>query len=93
MLRSFVDLLRGCTHSRMTFPFTPRRRNGAPNAARGATYVVCLDCGKEFDYDWKEMRIGLEKARPIVADPAAVHAAPFWRPTAHSNPHEGTHSL
>jgi hypothetical protein len=21
-------------------------------------YVVCLDCGKEFDYDWQEMRIG-----------------------------------
>jgi hypothetical protein len=19
---------------------------------------VCLDCGKEFDYDWQEMRIG-----------------------------------
>ena len=22
------------------------------------TYVACLDCGKEFDYDWKQMRIG-----------------------------------
>lgn len=21
------------------------------------TYVVCLDCGKEFAYDWKEMRV------------------------------------
>lgn len=21
-------------------------------------YVVCLDCGKQFVYDWKEMRIG-----------------------------------
>jgi hypothetical protein len=20
--------------------------------------VVCLDCGKEFDYSWKEMRVG-----------------------------------
>jgi hypothetical protein len=20
--------------------------------------VVCLDCGKEFDYDWKDMRVG-----------------------------------
>jgi hypothetical protein len=25
---------------------------------RSATYIVCLDCGKEFDYNWKEMRIG-----------------------------------
>lgn len=21
------------------------------------TYVVCLDCGKEFAYDWDEMRL------------------------------------
>jgi predicted transcriptional regulator len=21
------------------------------------TYVVCLDCGKEFGYDWREMRV------------------------------------
>jgi hypothetical protein len=21
------------------------------------TYVVCLDCGKEFRYDWHEMKI------------------------------------
>jgi hypothetical protein len=25
--------------------------------------VVCLDCGKEFDYDWQEMRIG----QPVTA--------------------------
>ena len=24
---------------------------------RGA-YVACLDCGREFRYDWAEMRIG-----------------------------------
>ena len=24
----------------------------------GDTYVVCLDCGKQFEYDLKEMRIG-----------------------------------
>jgi len=42
---------------------TPSRRNGfsASNFAgqkRNSTYVVCLDCGKEFDYNWKEMRVG-----------------------------------
>jgi hypothetical protein len=21
------------------------------------TYVVCLDCGQEFAYDWKKMRV------------------------------------
>jgi len=22
-----------------------------------ATYVVCLDCGKEFPYDWQQMKV------------------------------------
>jgi hypothetical protein len=22
------------------------------------TYVVCLDCGKQFEYDLKDMRVG-----------------------------------
>jgi predicted protein tyrosine phosphatase len=31
------------------------RRNQA--AALTGTYVVCLDCGKEFAYDWQEMKV------------------------------------
>jgi hypothetical protein len=27
--------------------------------------VVCLDCGKELTYDWKEMRV--VSARPLEA--------------------------
>jgi hypothetical protein len=23
------------------------------------TYVACLDCGKEFAYNWNEMRVGV----------------------------------
>ncbi len=30
---------------------------------RHGTYVVCLDCGKEFRYDWNEMRLG----KPVTA--------------------------
>jgi len=41
------------------------------NASK-ATYVVCLDCGKEFDYDWQEMRIG----QPVSAHvPASTQEA------------------
>jgi hypothetical protein len=29
----------------------------APAAAVTGTYVVCLDCGKEFPYDWAEMKM------------------------------------
>ena len=26
-------------------------------AALTGTYVACLDCGKEFAYDWQEMKV------------------------------------
>ena len=58
MLQSFLNTLFGCSHQRTTFPQTPGRKNAAPSATRLNTYVVCLDCGKEFAYDWDGMRIG-----------------------------------
>lgn len=60
MLQSLLNTLFGCSHRRTTFPLTPSRSNGygAPGAARNGTYVVCLDCGKEFAYNWDEMRVG-----------------------------------
>lgn len=41
-----------CLHAHATFPQTPVRRGGG----RGQTYVVCLDCGREFEYDWQAMK-------------------------------------
>lgn len=42
----------------MSFPLTSiRARRHAEAALQTGTYVVCLDCGKEFAYDWKEMRV------------------------------------
>jgi hypothetical protein len=59
MLNTFLSFFMGCTHSRTTFPITPLRANFSPvSGQRHGTYVVCLDCGKEFAYDWAEMRIG-----------------------------------
>ena len=52
------EVLFGCWHSRYSFPITVKaglRRNKA--AALTGTYVVCLDCGKEFAYDWQEMKV------------------------------------
>jgi hypothetical protein len=46
----FVDALFGCAHRHRTFPRT----------AKGSTYVVCLDCGKEFPYDWQQMKVVAE---------------------------------
>jgi len=58
MLGQLFDLVFGCWHGRYSFPITVRsgsRRSQA--AALTGTYVVCLDCGKELPYDWKEMRV------------------------------------
>ena len=46
----------GCSHRRTSFPQTPMR----PGFQRGPTYVCCLDCGKEFAYDWVRMKMGAE---------------------------------
>jgi hypothetical protein len=33
---------------------------------RHGTYVVCLECGREFRYDWTQMTIGEAVAVPTV---------------------------
>jgi hypothetical protein len=58
MFSSLLNAMFGCSHRRTTFPITPARRTPLPGeSARRGTYVVCLDCGREFDYDWKDMKI------------------------------------
>ena len=49
---------------------TPVRKKSADglNEAPPEMYVVCLDCGKQFSYDWENMRIG--KAVDISGGPA-----------------------
>ena len=61
MLQSLLNTLFGCSHQRTTFPLTPGRKNAyaAPGATRNGTYVVCLECGKEFAYNWDQMRVGV----------------------------------
>jgi hypothetical protein len=52
-----------CRHKRMTRPMTPVNKTNGPEAA---TYVVCLDCGRQFVYDLQTMRVGPR----IAASPA-----------------------
>lgn len=47
MLQSILDALFACCHGQTTFPMTRASR----------TYVVCLDCGREFAYNWANMRV------------------------------------
>jgi hypothetical protein len=68
MISSLVDMFFGCWHKNYSFPITSKkgqRRSGA--AALTGTYVVCLDCGKEFAYDWQEMRVLQGEAKPEQA--------------------------
>jgi len=63
MFDSLLNSLFGCSHRRTSFPISPSRRSSFVGSnysgqKRSGTYVVCLDCGKEFDYNWKEMRVG-----------------------------------
>jgi len=46
VLDFFAKILFGCTHSRVTRPFTLGEE----------TYEVCLDCGKQIYYSASEMR-------------------------------------
>jgi hypothetical protein len=67
MFEKVLQLLSiSCSHRRISQPFTaaissPLSRAAGdwePVAASGpGHYVVCLECGKKFGYDWANMRI------------------------------------
>ncbi len=57
MFSKLMDAMFGCRHARYSFPITVRAGSRRSPAARTGTYVVCLDCGREFGYDWQEMKI------------------------------------
>jgi hypothetical protein len=76
MLGKVLDVMFGCRHARYSFPITVRagtRRAMGPG--RNRTYVVCLDCGREFGYDWQEMRIAEPKAKEAARSLVTKEAA------------------
>ena len=70
-----LDVLFGCSHKKLSFPITVRgsARNGVRSTAT-KTYVVCLDCGHEFPYDWNKMMV--VRHPTAAAHPAAVLTTP-----------------
>lgn len=77
MLLKIVDAVFGCRHARYSFPVTVRSAKRRPEAAAlTGTYVACLDCGREFAYDWHEMKVitSPEDHREHLAE-LAKHAA------------------
>jgi hypothetical protein len=78
MVAKLIDVFFGCRHSRYSFPVTIRRTARRPQASvLTGTYVACLDCGREFPYDWQEMKVitSSAKTREYVASLATKQAA------------------
>ena len=67
MINFLADLLFECSHRKTSFPLTPVRGAGA--------YVACLECGKEFPYNWQEMR--MERPAPPAARGGFVLHLPY----------------
>ena len=69
MLKVTLRKLFGCAHAKTTFPLTRKATPGRVSTIAGA-YVVCLDCGEEFGYDWAQMRVGepVRRREPIATE-------------------------
>lgn len=54
------EWLFGCSHRRKTLTRTSRTNVSANDGqtAEVETYMVCLQCGRHFAYDWTAMRPG-----------------------------------
>jgi hypothetical protein len=75
MLKPLIEMVFGCQHSHTTFPMTPRREGPLHRFRRKEMpAITCLDCGAEFDYDWRHMKVGKRRYPPI-------HQHPDVRPT------------
>ena len=52
-----------CAHRKLSKPFTAGFDDGGKDAdwmpvnSGPSHYVVCLECGKKFGYDWRLMRV------------------------------------
>jgi hypothetical protein len=66
MLEKVLNLLSlGCRHNHISVPFSmdmarqhPTHVDWAEELPTGCShYVVCLDCGRRFGYDWGEMKV------------------------------------
>jgi hypothetical protein len=55
MITALMNLFFGCRHRTMSRPITPVQKTGFKPST---TYVTCLNCGQQFEYDVTIMRIG-----------------------------------
>ena len=70
MITLILSLFRGCQHKHFTFPRTTKEGH-CYQAKEGHCYQACVECGKQFAYDWAAMR----RLGPVDA-PAALVQCP-----------------
>jgi hypothetical protein len=76
MFSRVFEALFGCWHSHLSFPITVKKGPRSKAAFATGTYVVCLQCGKEMPYDWKQMKVvGTTGERVAVAALATKEAS------------------
>lgn len=72
-----------CPHKHVSFPLVTRYERQLGGAA-ARPHVTCLDCGKEFWYDWQQMRrVGERRVAPQPTRPFPPRCAPA---VAHDSP-------
>jgi hypothetical protein len=65
MVEKILQMLRmACPHKNMSHPFASGVSTGTKRgdwepvgATQKGHYVVCLDCGRKFNYDWGKMKV------------------------------------
>ena len=63
MLQKFLQVLSlSCRHRNTSKPFAAASASSSRNSdwepvGQGGHYVVCLDCGQKFAYDWSTMQV------------------------------------
>lgn len=54
-----------CLHRRTSFPISPPKE---PGQYKSKPYVICLSCGKAWEYDWERMKRGKQISQRMSLD-------------------------
>lgn len=65
LMKNIIDFIFGCSHSNTSRVFTLLLRG----RWQKRSYIVCLDCGREFEYDLENMRVirSDDKMSPLIS--------------------------
>lgn len=76
MIDRLLNVLGICQHSRTTFPQSPRGRYDV------AAHITCLECGREFEYDWETMSTKkvAQSIFPVVSFPPCLKKSVLVKP-------------